>query len=106
MALVEFGNVSADMRQEANWYGIPALQNFDAFVTAFVPVDATEIFRSPTTVVVQETDANGQIVLVTLTGNLAVFAASEMVVEAAGVRAVLDGSFTFDAAGNVFGTVT
>ena len=59
MATVQFGNVSADMRLTENGYGIAALQGFDAFIGAFIPVHQEIVIQTESTLVVRQYDASG-----------------------------------------------
>ena len=106
MATVEFGNVSVDMREEEDSYGIPALQAFDAFLMAFVPVSEEFVVVTPTSVVIRQYDAGGGFITLSIQGNLAAGQVSSISVEAAGVIEYVFGNFTVDSLGNVSGTAT
>lgn len=106
MTTVEFGNVSADMRQTDDSYGIAALQAFDAFLTGFAPVSEEILALTPTSVVIREYDAGDGFITLSAHGNLAAGQVSSVSVEAAGVIEYVFGNFTVDALGNVSGTAT
>jgi len=94
MAIVEFGNVSADMRLIDDAYGIPSLQAFDSFLLGFIAV-SEEIRRDDDTgLIVREYDAGGSFVTTTILGDLTSGQVSLFSVEAAGVIETLSGNFT------------
>ena len=106
MATVQFGNVSADMRLTENGYGIAALQGFDAFIGAFIPVHQEIVIQTESTLVVRQYDASGSYITITALGNLPLGYINSFTVEAAGVKTTALGNFTITQAGDVFGTAT
>ena len=104
MAIVEFGNVSADMRVVDDAYAISGLQNFDAFLTSFIPVREEVLQDTPTSYSSRLYDAGNQFVTISATGALDLGQVNFVSIEAAGVVEAIQGSFTVDAMGNVSGT--
>jgi len=106
MPTVEFGDTPADMRLTQEAYGIPALQDFNAFVANFVPVREEIVSISPFSAVLRQYDAQGLFVTISLFGDLARGQVSSFAVEAVGVRETVFGNFTATAAGEFYGTGT
>lgn len=106
MAIVEFGNVSADMRKEEDSYGIAVLQSYDAFLEGFVPASEETLLETDTDLVFRQHDANGAFITISVHGNFNIGQVAWFAVEAAGVIEYVFGNFTVDFFGNLFGTVT
>ena len=106
MAIVEFGNVSADMRQTEDSYGIAALQAFDAYLTSFVPVSGEILVDTETNFVFRQYDASGGFVTTSVAGNFTISQVNWFAVEAAGVIETVSGNFFVDDIGNISGTVS
>ena len=106
MAIVEFGNIPVDMTQEDDWYDIPVLRAFDAFLESFVPVAEEILVLTSSNVVGMLSDAGGNFITISLQGNVDADRADYFSVNAAGVIAYVRGNFAIDADGNLSGTTT
>ena len=94
MATVEFGTFSVDMRLTDDAYGIPALQEFNAFLAGFMPVSEEILLDDGVTLAFRDYDANGNFVTFTAHGNLAMGEVDLVSVETAGVIETVLGQFT------------
>jgi Ca2+-binding RTX toxin-like protein len=93
MANIQFGNVSADMRQDG--FGIPALRDAATFLLNFVSVREEIVSRTPTQIVFREWNAANESVTFSATGTPVgndAFAATEVTAEARGVRVAVRGT--------------
>ena len=106
MPTVEFGDAPAYLRLTQEAYGIPALQDLNAFAASFVPVREEIVSITPFSAVLRQYDAQGLFVTISLFGDLARGQVSSFAVEAVGVRETVFGSFTATAAGDFYGTGT
>ena len=89
MATIEFGNASADMRLPEDRYGIPELQNFDAFFLSFIPAREEILVDTETQLVYRVYDAGGNFFTMTVSGNFVAGQVSSSSLEAAGVNATI-----------------
>lgn len=106
MAQVTFGNFDVDMRN-IDSYGNADLAAFFSFVSGFVPITAETLYQDYMMARVRETDASGNSIIVTMSGNLASYSVSSMSIVSNGITAWIDGNFVIDPSTyDLSGTVT
>jgi len=97
MATVQFGNTSADMRDD-HYYGIPALHDFYDFLET-LDGDPVVVSQTPTQLVVRVVDASGRPLVLTANGNVASGQYNDISAEAIGIRETFKGNFSVSLAG-------
>ena len=105
MTIMTFGDLSVDMRAPDRAYGIAPLEEFTAFLLAFVPV-RQEVAEAPGYLTITMVDAQGAVVTVIVAGDAAGTELYEMTIIAADVQYTLRGRFAVDASEAFVGSVT
>ncbi|MGA8052655.1 MAG: hypothetical protein WCA12_02145, partial [Burkholderiales bacterium] len=109
MALVQFGNTSADMRLVDDFYGIPALRDFVSYLETFNAVGNPVVTTTPAQVTISEVDAQGRQVVFTALGNTTTGQYSQLTVDALGIRETVRGNILLATVGSelsITGTAT